>query len=284
MKKSSLKLMVLLGLCISGILFSCNNEKNLSEPVKGNLQKFEDYKIFGKAHNELLSHANDHFIVTRSNNKMSLEDGLQYLANFQKECINGMSIDDEGKALLKASLEEYKDFYVQDYVYNMSLLSTRSNSESSLKVEIDRIYEAGAIDHFEYDGLLALCDASLANYNGELSVGEFKAIIADLITKWEAQNYTEESKYGRTLAVALSVSESSMEWWSENIVETRALPLWAACDIAGAVAGAAMNIAGQCSTSDKINWKGVAWQTVGGAALASTGAIAKVGKWISNLF
>lgn len=57
MKKSSLKLMVLLGLCISGILFSCNNEKNLSEPVKGNLQKFEDYKIFGKAHNELLSHA-----------------------------------------------------------------------------------------------------------------------------------------------------------------------------------------------------------------------------------
>ena len=285
MKKSSLKLMVLLGLCISGILFSCNNEKNLSEPVKGNLQKFEDYKIFGKAHNELLSHANDHFIVTRSNNNMSLEDGLQYLANFQKEHVNEMSIDDEAKALLKAGLDEYKDFYAQDQLYNMSLLSTRSSSEGLLKDKIGQIYEAGVIDHFEHDGLLTLCDASLANYNGELSVAEFKAIIADLITKWEAQHYTEESKYGRTLAIALSVSESSMDWWSENTVETRALPLWVGADVIGAVLGAASSVVNQLVLSDiEFSWTSLGWQTVSGAAIGSTGVVTKVGKWISNLF
>ncbi len=85
----------------------------------------------------------DHFIVTRSNNNMSLEDGLQYLANFQKEHVNKMSIDDETKALLKAGLDEYKDFYAQDQLYNMSLLSTRSSSEGLLKTKLDRFMKQG---------------------------------------------------------------------------------------------------------------------------------------------
>lgn len=170
-------------------------------------------------------------------------------------------------------------------MYNTSLFSTRSSSGGLLKDKIGQIYEAGVIDRFEHDGLLTLCDASLANYNGELSVGEFKVIIADLITKWEAQHYTEESKYGRTLAIALSVSESSMDWWSENTVETRALPIWAGADIAGAVWGAASNLTFQLVVSDNdFSWKSLGCQTVAGAAIDSTGVVGKVGKWISNLF
>lgn len=282
MKKNFLTGMALVSLCISGVLFSCKNEENRSSP-KDNLQKFENYKIYGKVHNELLSHANDNFMIVRSNN-LSLEEGLQYLANFQKEYVDGMLMDEEAKAFLTAGLEEYKDFCIPDRLYQKSLLPTRSHPRGMLGEEIDQIYEAGMIDRFEYEGLLKLCDASVANYKGELSVSEFQVLIADLITTWEAQHYTEESRYGRTLAVALSIAESSLEWWSENIVQTRALPVWAALDIVGAVASAALSISGQYATSDEINWKGVAWQTVSGAVMGSTSAVGKVGKWLSGLF
>lgn len=105
--------------------------------------------------------------------------------------------------------------------------------------------------------------------------------------EWLIQGYTEESKYGKTLAYALSISLASIEWWQINtdaLPQTRALPAAIALDAAGAAIGAVIGAVSSYAGNGEVNWTSVGVSAVGGAITGSLGMVGKAAKWLSKLF
>ncbi len=197
-----------------------------------------------------------------------------------------MDLDEVTKTSLKNGISENKDFYVSDNLYQVAISQTKTRTPggNTLDEDISLMYESGIIDDFEYNGLLALQKASEANYNGELSLGEFQVIVDGMIEQWTEQGYDENS--GTVLAVSLAISQSSIEWWLENpdaSFGTRALPLWASLDIAGAIVGAAVASVKQIG-ADEFNWAKVGEGALTTGIVGSTGAVGKLGNFIKGLF
>lgn len=276
--KNYVKGLLFLAIMCVGFMSCAKSDSRKQEDV----QKFEAFKIYGEVHNHLLSYANEAFVATRSIS--SSNEGCDYLAELHNECIDKMDLDENAKSVLKQGIADYKDWYITDNLYEIAITQTRNLTEGTFNEDLASLYDAGLIDEFEYGKLLALCNASAANHRGELSLEEFQIIVDGFIKEWELQDY--EGNSGTMLAVSLAVAQSSLEWWIENHTsETRALPAWAAADIAGALIGGISNAGYQLLVSDNdFSWSGLGWATVSGAAVGSTGAVTKVGKWLSGLF
>ena len=146
-----------------------------------------------------------------------------------------------------------------------------------------------------------MIDCVVANAQGTLGNEEFEIKIKSLISKWEVkykdvdfsalenEELTDQAEVvvpsGSLSGTVLSLSKSSLEYWNseENLVETKAVPVFVGADIAGAIIGACTTTAGQLVITGDINAKGILWGAGSSAIVSSTGIVGKIAKWISKL-
>lgn len=284
----TMKKLYLLLICICGFLFtSCLNNKNL--PINDDTNDsmpFESFQKYGDAHNFLLSYANDNFVQTRAN-AINLDEGIDFLLQLQLEDAALLPLDNQKLNLLQDGLSHFKNWYLTQNMYSESFTRTR-NGDNKIESEFDSLLQENTIDAFEHTGLITLVQAIEDNYNGILSTTDFLSIVESLISQWKKQNYTKDSNYSHTLAITLSISKSSLEWWMENDMtstSTRAVPAFVGADVAGAVIGAASSAGYQLVSNGSVgDWGAVGWGAASGAVVGSTGVVGKIGKFLSSLF
>lgn len=272
-------------LAIVGIvLVSC--KKSDEVVIKKNSQNldFDEFYIYGQIHNSFLSNVNENFNPCDQIN--SYEDAIDYINQFHLEFLASLNLTIQDKEMLSLSLTENKRHNDINYSY-----FTLFSEENSLYMSdlIYHIKDNGAIDLFEYNSLIQLSILIKQSIEGQISYLELESDILEIKNSWLQQGYSQDSETGFLLAYVLSISMASIEWWEENPVgienfsitnNTKALPAWAAMDIAGATVSACINISGQLATSGTINGNSVAWSAAAGGIAYSTGAVGRLARWI----
>lgn len=221
----------------------------------------------------------------------SVNEVVNYVHTFHQNFLEEIDLEQEYKNELSNALDKYKDWVVSDKFYEEVFFQPNGRIEADS--EQVTFYEAiemakskGLIDGFEYLSLKESGQTIRESYEGNISDAELKSFVKNLEQSWIRRGYTERSEHGKISAIALSVSQSSVEWWEANpdagfyevSGRINALPAWAALDIAGGVIGASTAALGQYAINGDINWQLVGWGAVSGAVSTSTGAAGKLVK------
>ena len=188
--------------------------------------------------------------------------------------MNGTDLDDNVKDLLNTGSMGF------DYLKSSNLRQTFNSPQ--LISDILFLKNNQLIDAFEYSFLI--------NFLPELeNINSFEDLMFKTnyyINQWENQGYLEGTKSGDISGVILAITKRSTEWWLENEDQVglqtnqKAVP-WLALDAAGAIVSGVLagvaeyQLTGECCSD---TW-GVA--VVGGAVVASTGLVGKVGRFIA---
>lgn len=280
------------------ILFGCKKQSNQSiipndsqtisaQGFRGTAVLYTDFEQEGQLHNDYLTHFNTNFVEMHVTN---LSAGVDYVKDIAQTYNNSLNISAEEKAFNNQVLEDSKHFVVSetfmaDYVGNNGFVYEKVND----------LYQAGEIDLFEKESLVATAQKSYDNHIEILSTSDLKAFIIGIKQEWESKGYLEDDKHGKILPLILSISLHSFHWWENNPdayeALSRAIPAVVANDIAGAVVGATYQASKEVVNDDvsggeTIEGAGerIAMGAVHGAVLASSGAVTKAAKWLKSLF
>lgn len=281
---------VLLIMSIFILVTGCNRNE---ESVKYDASKeyFKTFEKYGEIHNQFLSNLQDNFNPDIQE-VTTLYEGIQRINQFNLKYTATLNIPEEEKKLLCDELTKMKHFVYTPLMYDeLFCIKTRNTDGSEVEgyylEYIQEAYRNELIDFFEYEKLLLLGEKAKANISGTVTNDEFETFIYKVKEEWLIQGYTEESKYGKTLAYALSISLASIEWWQINtdaLPQTRALPAAIALDAAGAAIGAVIGAVSSYAGNGEVNWTSVGVSAVGGAITGSLGMVGKAAKWLSKLF
>lgn len=295
----------ILGLSLLAIVGCTRIRPDDSPVLEDEKTNFELFSQFGEFHNTMLAYAADNFDIEHP--AESLEDGLDYLADFHAKFADGLDLQASSKEQIKDYLQTYKNLYNKE---NFLLLSPTKaelmldTDETFVRSEvislINASYSRGEIDFFERNAFTNLIDWSIAYTSGNMAEWVFVQNVNQLISQWEQRysdaDYSElvdnngrtrevavdELPHGALSGVVLNISQSSLDYWEE--CSTRALPLIAAQDIVGAVIGGVSGAAGSAIVGGSVNWGSVAWGAAVGAVTGSTGVVGKVAKYLTKLF
>ncbi len=265
-----------------------------NEPIKPTADKLrlESFQKYGEYHNLFLTNFNNNF---EANAKVKyLDEGIEYISSFNKDFVEELNLPPSEKEVFIKSLDKAKRFVnpteLYEACYSESAKSSKGNLDGDLFRNIESSLENDYIDQFEYQKLLLIGEKVNENYYGTLSDVELEVILLQVRNDWIKQGYYENSKYGRTLAMAISISLSSINWWKDNqdaLFDTGSdakIAAWVAADIIGACYGAVVSGIGSYATQGEVNWGAVGISAVGGAVAGSTGGIGKAASFIRSLF
>ena len=258
-------------------VFSCQNE-NEDQLLSNELLTIKTYQKVGDFHNFYLTHIYDSF--SEPELILSEADVLTYI-NKDIENVAYQFGDQEIITKVANGLSQNTNF-----VFDSEL---RKAAELSIDNGIKELYDNKLIDLFEMEALLSLAQMKTE----DMSLREVTKLISTISTDFESQQYSVNSENGHVLAIVLSISNSSMEWWnanpnagySEGLAHSRVLPAWLIADGVGAVVGGVASYYYQKSqggcTSD--NPCDIGGGIIIGGISGSTGAVGKVSKWIARL-
>jgi hypothetical protein len=263
------------------LITSCKKIDEISNPIK--ISK-NPYEKIGKLHNDFLTNVKNNFVPNMT--ITNLEDGFSFITDFHVSYVLGSSLNSEEKAGYVKSLNEYKRFVNTHEFYNEFFTSESKDSQGRYYDYLKEAYTIGIIDNFEFEQLNMIGQKLVENYYGEISNTEFEQLLIKINNKWIAKNYSTDSETGQILAMSLSLSFSSIEWWKENpdAFGDAKLPPVVGADIAGAVVGGVVAGVNSYILNGEVNWGAVGLGAGAGAITGSTGVVGKVGKWISSLF
>jgi hypothetical protein len=185
----------LLGIAVIVIIAITSCQKT-DEVINSNLKKmsFESYEKYSKIHDDFLSHFKNEFVINP--NITTSSEGIDYITQFYINFAMGLDLSADEKNTLIKSLEDYKRFLYTPEFYNELFVSEES---TGLYFEsIKQAHKLGIIDDFEFDRINLIGQKAKDNHDGLIS--------------YEETPYT----------------------FSDNQKSTKALPVWAASDIAGA--------------------------------------------------
>lgn len=289
MKKINLSGMFML--TVATVFFACSTDDDPNKAESDKLS-FESFKKYGDYHNLFLSNFRDNFMSTPDIKQLG--EGIDYINSFNKEFVNQLDLSRLEKEVLKSSLDRTKHFVnppaLFDACYSEPAKSPDGSPAGNLFTNIESSLVKGYIDQFEYQKLTLIGEKIKDNYYGIINDAELESIVMQVRSEWIEQGYSETSKYGRTLAIALSISISSMDWWKENQDAIHSdgsdakVAAWVAADIVGACYGAVVSGIGSYATQGEVNWGAVGISAVGGAVAGSTGGIGKAAKFLKSLF
>lgn len=277
---------------MAGVICLCGcKSTSHEEPLM--LRNLSDYANLGTIHNQMMVYAESNFIVDET----IVDDEIgEYINSWVAESIELF--------VKENNVKWQKEVNLYDNHLNANQLKNRlRRSETRAIQEIDRqclesneisldeailiAQEYESIDAFESTKLREIGDKLLLNAEGLLSSEDLKLYLLEVAEEWQNQKYNSNSETGQVLGMILAVSLASLDYWSNNpelMAQTRVLPVWVGCDIAGAAIGGLVNIGLACYNDREIDWASVGDSVVVGAVTGSLGLVGKIGKWISRIF
>ena len=286
--------------------------KNLSLKRQG----IEAFNAFGESHNMLLSHVETYF-TEPAHEPANIDEALAYVASVQKGGIDNLPFSDYDKDLIYQNIVNNKQYYITDNVLKTVVVDTATVVENGAEtVRLDSLVgqalSIDIIDDFEYELLSELVSLIKLNAKGEISSKELEKEVNDLISEWDTEYaatnfagldltvgsgiqvlpypkdiYMKDVPKGAVSGLILNISKNSLEYWNTpgNIpVQSRAIPVFVAADISGALFGAVLSGVSTHLLSGEINWRAVGLGALGGAVTSSTGITGRLTKFISKLF
>lgn len=261
---------------------SCaHHDLNYNSPAQKKINNFKEFEVLGNIHNELLYVGG---LCYRDNfsRSISLADSILFseIHQQQKLAVNNLSLTDRNKNILTTSLDEYVKFYDTDCVYK-ELNDYFDNSKQSNYLKTLKDLKIITLEDKRLVELL-ICAVNCNKSDGDQE--SLKRKIDDLCQQWIFYFEGKTEKEGEFSGQILSIAKSSIEWWEDNKIETRALPAWVGADAAGAIIGAGHNALNQYIARGNVDLQEVGLHALGGAVIASTGVVKAFGGWISKMF
>lgn len=273
------------------ILTGCEKEQKEITTSKLDLKKFKDY---GKTHTDVLDYFNS---FTPPTNIKNLNEGLDFTFNkIQSILDENLNANVEDKKLAKNNKVNSFTRSLVDFRESKRIIFSSQGQFRSKKTEqtIDEILtdvsSLNVLSNFALEKLNELKTLSELYFNNSITTSEIKNSLSIIEEELIAKNYSENDDEGITIAIILSISNASIDWWeNESKSNTqnaskgnrKPLPAWAGADIAGAVVGAAHQLV---VSGGDLSWSGTGSAALLGAAATSTGAVSGLGRWISSLF
>lgn len=287
--KSKLIIAVMLVFGVTAFMNCEQDEKATIETNK--TMKVSDFAKSGEIHNAFLTNVKNNFEAVKD--VKGEKEKIDIINDFNKKFASSLDLSSNEKELIIQGLEEHKEFVVTDNLTAMSFgtNSLKSNDDENIFELIEKLKTSNQITDEAYSILNRLTIDLKSNYDQSLSDTQLKLNIQKLITEFDNFGYNSESGEGQMIASILAISVASIEWWEENpdafgnnLKSTKALPLWAAADIIGGVAGGGLSAAIQYGVNGDINWEIVGYSALGGAVSGSTGIVGKAAKFLSSWF
>lgn len=271
-------------------LYSCENS-NDSIAEQSEKITVEDFNYLGEWHNEFLINAHENFNLSlaESNSESVKEVALDALKQLNKSFAASSkeryNINIPQKELNKKFEESYRladSEYLADILFDDG--TTRASSEDeivSLQPMVEELKNTQIISDFSYEILQDLISSLKDNYNKLLSDYDLKRNVQLLIQKVNNHGYEKESTEGTLVASILAISIHSLDFWEENpdmlYTDGKVAP-WVATDVGGAIIGGVVAAVKSGRAVDCLIGAGIT------AVTASTGAAAKLGRWLFSAF
>jgi hypothetical protein len=279
--KTKMKLVpfVLFGLCL--VFNSCSEQDELTQ-----LKSSKDQNTsLGMIHNDFLTHTMRNFAYSSEYN--SEEHALQSLAAFQSQHFSSNSsllYDLETAQLL---LAEKTDLYDIANVKKALNEGVELNNRSYQLEELNELYKTEGLIS-QRDQLIVnpiITDIRL-NLSNSLSNQAVYKNLLDLKSQWDISQNTSNAGTDYSFII-LDISINSLEWWAANSLEAneqQKLAPWICTDIAGAIIGVGLSVGTQyfLGSDGGINWRIVAASGLTTAIMGSTGALGRIGRWMSK--
>lgn len=228
-----------------------NEDNQTSKKVERHLS---DYKFWGDTHNEFLQNAINMNSSTRIIGDEDAHPQLNYdeLNRQQIAYAQSLNMDAELKPILCEGLQEMSPYYDSELFYETYFV--KKDGKRKIHTMIKQLRQEGSIDSFEYEVLYSISSYVAQYKEGIISLDFLKYQIDQYAIKWDDKYLFSNLDDGQTAAYVLVIAQSSLEWWSENELDTgtRAVPAWIAADAGGAIVGAVLEGAGQYIKSGKI--------------------------------
>ena len=255
------------------------NENNLFSTNSSGLS-------IGEIHNELLTYTYDQYAFSEDFN--SVDEALIDLANFQSDYLGNFTNQTIDMNYAQSNMLDVRNYYIQDNTKDIFLNGMEINGEHyTLEEMTGYLYENGAISQIDKNIVNEIVNALHQNWNGTLSYEELYNELLNHRENWIASQGNTTNKGGDYSFIVLDIGINSLEWWGANSGAStlqKAIPVWLATDIVGAIGGAGFAAVSQhVFNNGKINWKIVAAAGLTTAVTASAGVFGKVGKWLSSL-
>jgi|GEM_PF-2398898 len=240
----------------------------------------------GEIHNELLTYTYDQYAFSEDFN--TVDEALIDLANFQSDYLGNFSNPTIDMNYAQSNMLDVRNYYIQDNAKDIFLNGMEINGQHyTLEEMTDYLYENDAISEIDKNIVNGIVNSLHQNWNGTLSYEELYNELLDHRVNWTESQGNATNKGGDYSFIVLDIGINSLEWWGANSSAStlqKAVPVWLATDIVGAIGGAGFAAISQHVFNDgKINWKIVAAAGVTTAVTASTGVFGKIGKWLTSL-
>lgn len=277
---SKIYLLVLTSLRLLSSCTNANEEPQLD--VMKPVNSLENYKFFGEAHNAFLQATVDNYEnETRVIGDGDAQPNYDALHNFQLQYAMSIDMEEEYRPILCEGLNQFKAYYDSEKLYQEYFV--KKNGVYPIVTELQELKTDGTIDNFEYTHLKQLCEVIAQYKKGTVSLTFLKNSIDEISGQWSEYYGPLNYEAGQTSAYILSIAASSVEWWSEQEVQTR-VPAWLAVDVGGAIVAATFEGMTQYALYKRIkDWKALGFKTLSGAVIASTGMAGQIGRWAFSI-
>lgn len=272
---------------------SCSND-SVNKDDEEKFMEVKDFSFVGKLHNAAMTAVtSNEFMRDNTYTKKEKEEKIDALLKITEKELERITGDEH-------NLNRYRSFYDPDKM-NVTLFSkktlfgeTRVNKSTtdlanSPEIDLDALsclYDV--IDELSIEGFLSdkaksmcldIMQLSEQGFSDNLSNLELKTGITSLINSFNEAKFVKSSAEGTVLASTLSVSDSSYEWWDENLndnTSTQNIAPWVAADITGGLLAGVFHVVRNWKEikQDKINLREA---TIDVAEGALTGSL--VGRW-----
>lgn len=306
------KILFYVSALIGFVAFSaCQNENSdLNVPENEKTLKVADFAEWGELHNRFLENVQENFEYSAEEARETVPDKIKKVLDFNLAFTDKMFTDEGEQETMHKEMVRYSNF-VQADLFLSNALVTRTRSENAeLSVEdIANIFNDSIVDleklpsleqlnnaafkgnlysEKSYNLIRRLINALADNYKGLSSDAEYESKLLGIVEDFDALKFNETSVEGANLAVVLSISVASYNWWKstpEAMSVNGKIPVLVANDVAGALVGAIGNMAYQdvFNHTHKFNWSTFGGAALTGAVTGSTGVVGKLGKFLAGL-
>lgn len=291
---------------------ACQNESdNLNVLENGKTLKVADFAVWGELHNSILENVQENFIYSGMEANSDKSDKIKKVLDFNLVFIDKTFVDESERKNMRKEMIRYSNFVQADLFLDKILRDgTRAdNSDMSIAdaanvfndsiIDLDELpslnvlneaaFKSGLYSGSSYTLLKRLIDALNKNYKGLLSDTEYENVLSGIVKDFDALNFDETSAEGVNVAMVLSISEASYQWWKENpdaMPANGKIPTVVAADAAGAIVGLLSNALyqGLTTKTHKMNWESLGWSALSGAATGSLGCTGKLTGFIKDIF
>lgn len=240
---------------------ACQNESdNLNVLENGKTLKVADFTVWGELHNSILENVQENFIYSGMEANSDKSDKIKKVLDFNLVFIDKTFVDESERKNMRKEMIRYSNFVQADLFLDKILRDgTRAdNSDMSIAdaanvfndsiIDLDELpslnvlneaaFKSGLYSGSSYTLLKRLIDALNKNYKGLLSDTEYENVLSGIVKDFDALNFDETSAEGVNVAMVLSISEASYQWWKENpdaMPANGKIPTVVAADAAGAL-------------------------------------------------